>query len=100
MFMAFLKLHKQGRQSESGFWIEGGKVKIALFGIVPFVLILAALFFTLFPEFNLEMFSYNWPLIVGGCIAVVIGELMVMHVKDGRNLKSTKKEETLNAHNG
>lgn len=100
MFMAFLKLHKQGPAVKGGYWIEGGKVKIALFGIVPFVLILVALFFTLFPEFNLEMFSYNWPLIVGACIAVVIGEFMVMHVKDGKNLKSTKKEESLNAHNG
>ena len=98
--MAFLKLHKQGPAVKGGYWIEGGKVKIALFGIVPFVLILVALFFTLFPEFNLEMFSYNWPLIVGACIAVVIGEFMVMHVKDGKNLKSTKKEESLNAHNG
>ncbi len=98
MFMAFLKLHKRGRQSESGFWIEGGKFKIALFGIVPFVLILAALFFTLFPEFNLEMFSYNWPLIVGACIAVILGEVMVSRVKDGKNLKTVKKEKTLDAH--
>lgn len=96
--MAFLKLHKRGRQSESGFWIEGGKFKIALFGIVPFVLILAALFFTLFPEFNLEMFSYNWPLIVGACIAVILGEIMVSRVKDGKNLKTVKKEKTLDAH--
>lgn len=99
MFMAFLKLHKKGPQVKNGYWINGGKFKIALFGIVPFVLLLIALFFTLFPEFNLEMFEYNWPLIVGACIAVVIGEFMVMNVKDGKNLKSTQKEETLNAHN-
>lgn len=77
MFIAFLKLHKKGPQVKNGYWISGGKVKIALFGIVPFILLLIALFFTLFPEFNLEMFAYNWPLIVGACIAVIAGEIMV-----------------------
>lgn len=99
MFLAFLKLHKRGPAVKGGYWIEGGKFKITLFAIVPFVLLLIALFFTLFPEFNLEMFSYNWPLIVGACIAIILGEIMVMHVKDGKNLKTTKKEEALNAHN-
>ncbi len=80
MFMAFLKLHKQGRKSEKGFWIEGGKVKITLFGVVPFLLIIIALFFTLFPEFNVEMFEYNWPLIVGASIAVVLGEILVWNM--------------------
>ena len=77
MFIAFLKLHKKGPQVKNGYWISGGKVKIALFGIVPFILLLIALFFTLFPEFNLEMFAYNWPLIVGACVAVIAGEIMV-----------------------
>lgn len=99
MFLAFLKLHKKGPQVKNGYWISGGKFKITLFGVVPFVLLLIALFFTLFPEFNLEMFGYNWPLIVGACIAVVLGELMVMNVKDGKNLKKVKKEESVNAHN-
>ena len=49
MFIAFLKLHKKGPQVKNGYWISGGKVKIALFGIVPFILLLIALFFTLFP---------------------------------------------------
>ena len=77
MFIAFLKLHKKGPQVKNGYWISGGKVKIALYGIVPFVLLLIALFFTLFPEFNLEMFAYNWPLIVGACVAIIAGEIMV-----------------------
>ncbi len=77
MFIAFLKLHKKGPQVKNGYWISGGKVKITLFGIVPFILLLIALFFTLFPEFNLEMFAYNWPLIVGACIAIIAGEIMV-----------------------
>ena len=81
MFIAFLKLHKKGPQVKNGYWISGGKVKIALYGIIPFILLLIALFFTLFPEFNLEMFAYNWPLIVGACIAIIAGEIMVYRMR-------------------
>jgi len=80
MFMAFLKLHKQGPAVKKGYWINGGKIKITLFGLVPFLLILIALFFTLFPEFNLEMFEDNWPLIVGAALAIIIGEIMVYNM--------------------
>lgn len=87
MFLAFLKLHKQGPAVKKGYWINGGKIKITLFGIVPFLLIIIALFFTLFPEFNLEMFDYQWPLIVGASAAVIIGELMVSRVKTKKPAK-------------
>lgn len=98
MFMAFFKLHRQGIQKKTGYWIEGGKVKIALFSFVPFILILVALFFTLFPEFNLEMFTYQWPLITGASIAVVLGELMVLGTghsrkKAQRKLAASKVEK-------
>ena len=98
MFMAFIKLHKQGPAVKGGYWIESGKLKTYLFGIVPFILILIALFFTLFPEFNLEMFEYNWPLIVGACLAVIIGEIMVLKVQTNKT-KSAKKEAKLHANN-
>ncbi len=96
MFMAFLKLHKQGRKASKGFWIEGGNVKITLFGVVPFVLILVALFFTLFPSFELAMWSENWPMIVGASIAVIIGEFMVFSV-DRKTAR--RKNPTINAEN-
>lgn len=90
MFMAFLKLHKKGPAVKNGYWINGGKIKIALFGIVPFLLLLIALFFTLFPEFNLEMFEYNWPLIAGACLAIILGEIMV-----NRRRKDSKPTKTI-----
>lgn len=97
MFLAFWKLHRQGPAVKNGFWIEGGKVKIAFYSFAPFVLLIVALFFTLFPEFNLEMFSYQWPLIVGVCIAIIIGEILVMNVRDGKNLPQSKKSKSLDA---
>lgn len=96
MFLAFLKLHKKGPAVKNGYWIGGGKLKIALFGIVPFILLLIAVFFTLFPEFNLEMFEYNWPLIAGACIAIILGEIMVNHhrVNRGGTGKTSKTKKT------
>lgn len=93
MFLAFFKLHRQGPAVKKGYWIGGGIVKTTLFAIVPFILILIALFFTLFPEFDLAMFEYNWPLIVGTCIAIVLGEIMVSRVsmKKSKNSKKLKK---------
>lgn len=92
MFMAFYKLHKQGPAVKNGYWISGGKIKIFLYAFVPFLLLLIALFFTLFPEFNLEMFEYNWPLIVGACIAIVLGEIMVSRVRKTKAVKNTKSK--------
>lgn len=96
MFMAFLKLHKSGPRTKGGYWIEGGKIKITLFGVVPFLLLMIALFFTLFPEFNLEMFEYNWPLIVGGCITIIIGEIIVWNMsrKNYQNRSRTARKTT------
>lgn len=90
MFIAFLKLHKKGPVVKNGYWINGGKVKIALYGIVPLLLTLIALFFTLFPEFNLEMFSYQWPLIVGVSIAIIIGEILVWNMSRKQKIKTSK----------
>lgn len=90
MFMAFLKLHKKGPAVKKGYWINGGRIKITLFGLIPFLLILVALFFTLFPEFNLEMFEYNWPLIVGAAIAIIIGEIMVWNMSRKKKVASKK----------
>ncbi len=94
MFMAFLKLHKQGPAVKKGYWINGGRIKITLFGLVPFLLILVALFFTLFPEFNLEMFEYNWPLIVGAAIAIIIGEIMVYNMSRKQAQQKSRKRST------
>ena len=97
MFLAFLKLHKRGPAVKKGYWISGGPIKIGLFGIVPFLLLLVALFFTLFPEFNLEMFEYNWPLIVGAALAIIIGEFMVWNMGRKQRVAKTSKTKRVRA---
>lgn len=91
MFLAFIKLHNQGPAVKKGYWISGGKIKITLFGLVPFLLILVALFFTLFPEFDVAMFEYQWPLIVGASLAIIIGEILVFNMSRKQKLAMTKK---------
>lgn len=91
MFLAFIKLHKQGPAVKKGYWISGGKIKITFFGLVPFLLILVALFFTLFPEFDIAMFEYQWPLIVGASIAIIIGEILVFNMSRKQKLAASKK---------
>lgn len=91
MFLAFIKLHNQGPAVKKGYWISGGKIKILLFGLVPFLLILVALFFTLFPEFNVAMFEYQWPLIVGAALAIIIGEILVFNMSRKQKLAERNK---------
>ncbi len=91
MFLAFIKLHNQGPAVKKGYWISGGKIKITLFGLIPFLLILVALFFTLFPEFDVAMFEYQWPLIVGASLAIIIGEILVFNMSRKQKLAVSKK---------
>lgn len=80
LFFAFWKLHQKGPQIKTGFWIEGGKGKILACTLIPFFLLVFSFLFMLFPDLNLEMFYYNWPLIVGVCAVVIFGEVMVHSV--------------------
>lgn len=80
LFVSFYKLHKLGPQYKTRYRISGGKVKACLLAAVPMILLVAALFFTLFPEFSLEMFQYNWPLIAGTCLVILAGEIVVSRV--------------------
>ncbi len=79
MFFAFMKLHKKGVQEQKGYWIKGGNLKIALMGIVPVVMLVISLFFTLIPEFDVDAILDNKILIISSVVCVVIGELLVFN---------------------
>ena len=50
MFAAFIKLHKKGPQVKNGYWLKIGPVLRWAMGVVPILLLLISLFFTLVPE--------------------------------------------------
>lgn len=77
MFFAFLKLHKKGEKDKNGYWISGSPLKISLFGIVPVIMLIISLFFTLIPEFSVEAILDNKILIVSALVCVVLGECLV-----------------------
>lgn len=77
MFFAFMKLHKKGAQDKKGYWINGGGLKIALMGIIPVIMLLISLFFTLIPEFDLEAILDNKVLIISSAVCIIIGEVLV-----------------------
>ena len=77
MFFAFMKLHKKGIQDKKGYWIKGGAGKNALFGIVPVIMLVISLFFTLIPAFDIEAILDNKVLIISALVCVVIGEVLV-----------------------
>ena len=89
MFFAFMKLHKKGIQDKKGYWISGGNLKRVLFGIVPVVMLVISLFFTLIPEFSVEAILDNKILIISSTVCVVIGELLVF--------RASKKDEARKA---
>ena len=85
MFFAFMKLHKKGVQEKKGYWIKGGAGKIALMGIIPVIMLVISLFFTLIPEFDMEAILDNKILIISSLVCVVLGEILVF--------RASKKEE-------
>ena len=89
MFFAFIKLHKKGVQDKKGYWIKGGAGKIALMGIVPVIMLVISLFFTLIPEFDMEAILDNKILIISSLVCVVLGEVLVW--------RASKKDEARKA---
>ena len=89
MFFAFMKLHKNGVQEKKGYWIKGGNLKRIVFGIVPVIMLVISLFFTLIPELNMEAIIDNKILIISSLVCIVLGEILVF--------RAGKKEEARKA---
>ncbi|MBQ9180495.1 APC family permease [Candidatus Saccharibacteria bacterium] len=96
MFAAFIKLHKAGPQVKNGYWLKIGPVMRWVMGVVPLVLLLISLLFTLVPEFSMEAITDNATLLISTGACIVIGECMVLNMarkdrKQRRLAASTKK---------
>ena len=80
MFAAFIKLHKNGPQVKSGYWLKIGPVMRWLMGIVPLFLLGISLLFTWVPEFSMEAIADNATLLVSSAVCIVIGEVMILNM--------------------
>ncbi|MBR2725672.1 APC family permease [Candidatus Saccharibacteria bacterium] len=96
LFAAFIKLHKKGQQVKDGYWIKVGPAMRWIMGIVPLVLLIVSLFFTLIPEFSWEAIEGNATLIISTVVCIVIGEIMVCRMsykdKQAKLARSTKRK--------
>lgn len=82
MFLAFLKLRKTDSNIERPYKVPGGKVLTTLMGIVPFVLLILGIIFTLFGDFSIEYLQDNIPLYIGVGLSFIIEEILIFKVKN------------------
>lgn len=97
MFAAFIKLHKQGKQVQNGYWLKIGPVMRWIMGIVPLLLLGVSLFFTLIPELSWEAVADNMTLIASTAVCIVIGEVMIFNMDRKDRIKRLKKGKKAHA---
>ena len=76
-----LKLRKDDK-TERVYKVPGGEGFIKAFAIVPFVLLILGVVFTLFGDFSMEYINENMPLIIGVVVSFVIEEILVARIKN------------------
>ena len=81
MFVAFLKLRKTDK-TKRVYKVPGSDGFIKVFAIVPFVLLILGVVFTLFGDFSAEYINENMPLIVGVVVSLVVQEILAARVKE------------------
>ena len=82
MFLAFLKLRKTDKDAKRPYKVPGGNVMIHVAAIVPFVILILGVLFTLFGDFTKDYILGNIPLIAGVVISFIIEEILVARIKD------------------
>jgi len=87
MFLAFLKLRKTDK-TKRVYKVPGGDGFIKVFAIVPFVLLILGVIFTLFGDFSGEYITENMPLIIGVVLSLIVQEILASKVKDIPEKKS------------
>jgi amino acid transporter len=90
MFLAFLKLRKTDK-TKRVYKVPGSEGFIKLFAIVPFVLLILGVIFTLFGDFSKDYINENMPLIVGVVVSLIVQEILAARVKE----VPVKKEKTV-----
>jgi len=88
MFLAFLKLRKTDK-TERVYKVPGSGGFIKVFAIVPFILLILGVIFTLFGDFSMEYIEGNLPLIIGVIVSLIVQEILAAGVKE-KKAKSKK----------
>ena len=92
MFLAFLKLRKTDSKTKRIYKVPGNATVMS---IVPFVILVLGVIFTLFGDFTKEFIQESIPLYVGVIISFILEEILVAKIKDKPAKKETKELEEL-----
>lgn len=87
MFLAFLKLRKEDPKAKRPYKVPGNDTMIKVMAIVPFIILIAGVLFTIFGDFSLGYLKDNIPLVAGVVLSFIIEEILVARIKT----KKTKK---------
>ena len=81
MFLAFLKLRKVDADKKRPYRMPVSGVMEKVAAIVPFVILIAGVVFTIFGDFSAEYLQDNIPLIAGVVLSFIIEEILVARIK-------------------
>ncbi len=81
LFLAFLKLRKMDPNIERPYKVPGSKAMLTVAAIVPFVILIAGVLFTIFGDFTVDYLKENIPLLVGVVLSFIIEEVLVARIK-------------------
>ena len=81
MFLAFLKLRKTDKDKNRPYRVPVSGFMEKVVAIVPFILLIAGIVFTLFGDFSKGYLMDNIPLLVGVAVSLVIQEILVARIK-------------------
>ncbi len=87
MFLAFLKLRKEDPKAKRPYKVPGNDVMIKIMAIVPFVILIAGVLFTIFGDFSLGYLQDNIPLVAGVVLSFIIEEILVARIKTTKTKK-------------
>ena len=81
MFLAFIKLRKTDPDTERPYRVPVKGAMVYVVALIPFVLLIAGVLFTIFGDFTLGYIQDNLPLIIGVVISFILEEIFVARIK-------------------
>ena len=81
MFLAFLKLRKTDKDANRPYKVPGGNFVIKVAAIVPFIILVLGIIFTLFGDFTMEYIMDSIPLFAGVILSFIMEEIFVSTIK-------------------
>ena len=84
VFLAFLKLRKEDANAKRPYKVPGSNFIIHVAAIVPFIILIAGVVFTIFGDFTKEYIVENIPLIAGVILSFIIEEILVARIKTNK----------------